>query len=181
MERNELSVCRSFCDDLYSACKSAGFKGATLETYVSDGTEFCELLRAKVVSGEDNCLRVFDGGCTAPDWRFLPKTGPWRAGGRGDGPNGAAGLAPCWGLLGIVGLAFALGGSSPTNKGKRAKKNRKKSLVLLATLAPARAATPDATVLRWAANVGEELRNASRDVRNDIQERLVLLFHRHYQ
>ena len=172
LEHNELSVCRSFCDDLYSACKSAGFKGATLETYVSDGTEFCELLRAKVVSGEDNCLRVFDGGCTAPDWRFLPKTGPWRAGGRGDGPNGAAGLAPCWGLLGIIGLAFALGGSSPTNKGKRAKKNRKKSLVLLATLAPARAATPDATVLRWAANVGEELRNASRDVllRDELQD-----------
>ena len=171
LERNELSVCRSFCDDLYSACKSAGFKGATLETYVSDGTEFCELLRAKVVSGEDNCLRVFDGGCTAPDWRFLPKTGPWRAGGRGDGPNGAAGLAPCWGLLGIIGLAFALDGSSPTNKGKR-KKARKKSLVLLATLAPARAATPDATVLRWAANVGEELRNASRDVllRDELQD-----------
>ena len=124
LEHNELSVCRSFCDDLYGACKSAGVKGAPLATSVSDGPAVCELLRAKVVAGQDTCLRVLDGGGTAPDWRFLPKTGPWRAGGRGDGPNGAAGLAPCWGLLGIIGLAFALGGSSPTNKGKRAKKNR---------------------------------------------------------
>ena len=54
VEANELSVCRSFCDDLYGHCRGAGFKGAKLRDYIADGTEFCELLRANVVSGEED-------------------------------------------------------------------------------------------------------------------------------
>ena len=115
---------------------------------------------------------MFDGGCTAPDWRFLPRTGPWRAGGGGAtartvARRGSRRAGACWGSS-----ASRLPRADPRRPtGKRAKKNRKSPWSCSRPSRP-RAATPDATVLRWAANVGEELRNASRDVllRDELQD-----------
>ena len=133
LEHNELSVCRSFCDDLYGACKSAGFKGATLEptprtAQNSKSSGQGRLGRGQLSEGVRR--RLHRARLAVP-----PRTGPWRAGERGDGPTARRGRAG-WGLLGIVGLAFALDGSRrPTRK---TRKRTGKVPVLLATLAPAR-------------------------------------------